>query len=379
MDLGLGLGLHRTGLTAEQQIAALFNGVDETIWLDPSDLTSLFQLTTGGDNSGDTDVVGVALDKAQMNGKTASAFIAAQPELSPAPGPYVDTSGWTAQDANLSVSSGALVIEAQDGSWDRGYITVSGLTIGATYHVTPNLRQTIGTGCRLIIGFAGSLARNVSPSEFTDEVFVVVADATSGQLSVYAATSGSAGDTVEVASVSIKEVPGNRLVAPSDAARPILNLTGGIWHLTNNGTNSALIAAFPSSVNMRLYKALKTSDASFIGVSDNVDQNALVCVDGSGSDPHTGVGTPTYAVDGVAVSPATEDTLHDAISVGAWKVPQVNDLTVGGSFDNFVLGSMAAADYCAGDFGPSIWLPESIGAANDQLFLDYFTQKVGAP
>lgn len=76
-----------------------------------SDLSSLYldDQAVGGNVSADAETVGLVLDKAQMDGKTADAFITAQPELvSNSGNPFTATTGYTTVNASLSVVDGKI-------------------------------------------------------------------------------------------------------------------------------------------------------------------------------------------------------------------------------------------------------------------------------
>lgn len=213
--------------TLNSVIASLISAGEDVAFYDPSDLTSLYQSRTGGSNvSADSDPVGIILDKAQMGGQTAAAFIAGQPELvTNGANGFNGTAGWSGvSGVTLSEVDGALILDGGDGSSDRAEYSISGLTVGRAYRVTITAQQTVAGSTTSSFGVFtwATVATQTLSASLTTYKIIAIAMATSGVSRIYTAQgSGDGSEQVKVTNFSVQEIPGYPAIAPSDAARPL--------------------------------------------------------------------------------------------------------------------------------------------------------------
>lgn len=194
---------------------------------DPSDLTSLYQLRTGGSIvSAAGQTVGVMLDKSRMGGQTAAEFISAQPELI-TNGDFSSglTTGWTASPGTtFDVVAGAARVENSGAAAGGAYQTFATVS-GVTYRLFLNLSNffTAGTA-RISVNNGSSPSFNGSQyalsSAAAAQEIIFTAAGSSSTLALYV-NSTLAGARFDFDNVSIKEIPGFHAIAPSDAARPL--------------------------------------------------------------------------------------------------------------------------------------------------------------
>lgn len=194
------------------------------IW-DPSDLTSMFIGRNGsGGNPGGGDVVGMILDKRFMGNKTAAAFIAGQTELV-TNGGFAADSDWT-KGVGWSISGGAAMCDGSQGATTllESDVAILDVAVGEWAVVTMTVSEVLAGSVSLIFRNAGGYAYqnfdailNISaPGTYTQIIKKTVAAFFDLAIQASASFVGT------ISSVSLKEVPGNHLIAPSDAARPVL-------------------------------------------------------------------------------------------------------------------------------------------------------------
>lgn len=194
---------------------------------DPSDLTSLYQSRTGGSTGAVDSVVGIMLDKSEMGGRTAAAFIAGQTELRSTG--TISTIGAPTL-ATYDTGTGAGVTNRTDSS------NVSGVLIAVT---TPawlifDIEKTAGAGNFDIR--SGSVAGvSILGGTFITarETRVLYVASGSGAYITCASNGGTASFTLH----SVKSLPGYHALAPSDAARGILRSASGKYYLDLDGTD----------------------------------------------------------------------------------------------------------------------------------------------
>jgi hypothetical protein len=195
----IGIGLRLTSGVASFNPISLFATGSQGFWLEPSDLTTMFT-----DRAGTTPVttpgqtVGLRLDKSK--GLVLGSELVTNGDFSGG------STGWTTQ-AGWSISGGAAnattVVAANVsqlgiltvGKYYKISFTISNFTagFGAILVITPNFVNVLGNGTYTVQGFANSTA-----------------------FQVYAGPTSS----FSVDNISVKELPGNHAVAPTDAARP---------------------------------------------------------------------------------------------------------------------------------------------------------------
>lgn len=173
---------------------------------DPSDLTSLYQSRTGGSTGAVDAVAGIMLDKRWMNGLSAASYIAGRANLVTNGGFDSDTAwtkdtGWTIAGGKASFNHTAAGRIRQDsvltvGQWYEVTFTVSDFVAGyvALLTLTPNFTAANANGTYKVIGYANNTQFNP----------FCPADA-----------------NLSIDNVSIRSIPGNHALPPSDAARPI--------------------------------------------------------------------------------------------------------------------------------------------------------------
>ena len=194
------IGLSLTGqLKSSFSPVSLFATGSQGIWLDPSDLTTMFQ-----DRAGTTPVttpgqtVGLRLDKSK--GLTLGSELVTNGDFSGGSTGWTTQSGWTISGGTANATTVTAANVTQTGILTVGKFyqisfTVSNFTagFGAILVITPTFTNVTGNGTYTVRGVANSTS------------FQVYAGATS---------------SFSVDNISVKELPGNHAVAPTDAARP---------------------------------------------------------------------------------------------------------------------------------------------------------------
>ena len=210
MQIGIGLGLtsrRGVGLSTFSP-ASLFSSGSQGIWLDPSDLTTMFS-----DRAGTTPVttpgtvVGLRLDKSK--GLTLGSVSTA--------------SSWT-NSANawdvFSSTGGAFIAEkTTGGGTDLAYSDTFPFVLGNWYEVTINVASTTLSSYNVTFSATTNGRSTTATLSGTGvKTALIQANVSSGNLSL--AVSTTFNGSISVTSVSVRELPGNHAVAPTDAARP---------------------------------------------------------------------------------------------------------------------------------------------------------------
>ena len=226
MRLDLSLGLAAKPKISAFHPASIFGPSDNGALIAPWDLTSM---RVGRDGSGGTpaadDVAGILLDTSQMGGKTADAFIASQSELVTNGGFDTDTdwtkgSGWVISGGVASKTPGIASDLIQAGIFSPGsYYSIS-LTIS-------------NYGAGNVTVFPGFPSSNTAVLFANGDYSFILKG--SGDGALYLSANASA--DLDIDSVSVKEIPGNHFIAPSDAARAIVRVSGGLTYLEPDGVD----------------------------------------------------------------------------------------------------------------------------------------------
>ena len=191
----------------------LFSTGAQGIWLDPSDLTTMFS-----DRAGTTPVttpgtvVGLRLDKSK--GLALGAELVTNGDFSSG------TTGWSAAgNAGISAVGGRLRIERTDTTnFPRALFNITGLTAGKSYLVTG---QTFSNGISCKIDVPGANAVPFSAADRNLSFYFHNGGTTITVEVVFNGGAGAIGAFIEADNISVRELPGNHAVAPTDAARPI--------------------------------------------------------------------------------------------------------------------------------------------------------------
>jgi hypothetical protein len=186
----------------------LFSGGAQGIWLDPSDLSTMFS-----DRAGTTPVttpgtvVGLRLDKSK--GLTLGAELVVNGTFDSG------VANWTSGLGTPALSwvpAGAMrVTRSATAGFNVASQSISGLVVGKTYLVTALFSS-------VAVGLTPAVAINFVATGTNRLIFK--ATATSHTLE-FVTSSGSTGQSFDVDNISVRELPGNHAVAPTDAARPV--------------------------------------------------------------------------------------------------------------------------------------------------------------
>ena len=241
MSLGLGLGLtHRRGVSLAALIRALFRNGEAGAFLDPSDSTTLFQDAAGTTPAGIGDPVRLALDKSQ--GLVLGAELVAN-----GGGPFTETTGYSAAlaggDGTFAVVDGELRLTTNDTTESKRIEYDFTAEVGKRYEIRFSARGVAPSS--RASAWVNVTTVSIDFSESSQEyVARVLATGTAAKLRFYVATSSGgleAGDFVSLGSLSIREISGNHALAPSDAARPLLQENAqGRRYLSFNGVDNIL-------------------------------------------------------------------------------------------------------------------------------------------
>lgn len=252
----------------------LFGAGEQGIWIDPSDFSTLYQ-----DSAGTTPVtavgqpVGLALDK--RLGLVLGSELIANGGFSGGV-----TTGWTANNATLSVSGGELVIDAASTTQPCAYQALT-VTANQSYRLTAKYRSdvanAIAKSARLRVGSENSGGTIFTgPHEVTaNGVYIELTTVFTPTVStVYvllevgsAAAYGSAGDKAYFDNVSVKSLAGNHAYQTTAASRPTLQQdSNGLYYLSFDGTDDSMATPsinFTGTDKMTVWAGVrKLSDAA---------------------------------------------------------------------------------------------------------------------
>jgi len=212
-------------------IDTLFASGEDGGWYDPSDLTSMYVETNGsGGNPAVGDVVGVILDKSQMGGQTAAEFIAAQPELV-TNGSFDSATSWTTEPG-WTISGGVATLDG----------TIGANLIQSGTFIAANSWNLITFDC----SGNGSLSLRMSPTPLNTNNLGVLSSFSaliynSGPARGLTIQSGGFVGTID--NVSIKEIPGNHLIAPGSGQEPRLQQDANSnYYLDHDNVDDILIS-----------------------------------------------------------------------------------------------------------------------------------------
>ena len=214
--LQLGLGLTRGQGGFEWYPNRLFQSGDILLWYDPSDLTTMFQDTTGVTPvTADGQSVAIVLDKGQWGGKTLEQVLADQTDKVVGARPFtgIPAQVTSASGGTLAMNGNAVRLTIpSDTNSVRMEVDFTGV-VGRYYKIVvqgaTNFGLTMAAWANLSLATPGSTA-STSPNI----QYIVRATGTACKLRFYPRTSSGAaaaqkaGDYVEFSEISIRELPG---------------------------------------------------------------------------------------------------------------------------------------------------------------------------
>jgi hypothetical protein len=244
------------------------------------------------------------------------------------------TTGWVrgfnSVDGVLSVSSGVATytVGAGDGGYPRIVATVAGCVVGRYYKVTFDKIASTGTGDRIVVWTSSSDGTGgisfIGGWAAESKTYYLQATATTMYF-VFCTALAPAGSTISIDNVSVRALPGNHATQPTAGSRPLYQVVSGYGCAQFDAVNDALL--FPAitfggafntfvagkvtgSPGLHLWRPADSPNGFWAAYSDG----------NAGSPTATGVGTPSYAVNGVALSPVTREQLY-------WQINNVASVT----------------------------------------------------
>jgi hypothetical protein len=227
--MNLGLGINIGGRAAGGfSPALLFAASEPGVWYDPSDLSTMYQ-----DSAGVTPVTAVGQSVGFLGDK--SRGFALGSELVSNGTFDSGTTGWSrgfnSVDGTFTASAGVATytVGAGDGVFPRMVTAISGLTVGRFYRIRFDEVSATGAGDRLVVwtstadGTGGTSINQVTAPNWSAESksYFYPATATTMYLAVSFAST-SAGATLAIDNISVRELPGNHATQSTAASRPTL-------------------------------------------------------------------------------------------------------------------------------------------------------------
>lgn len=219
--------------TAYAARGLFLDGTTKGIWLDPSDLGTMYQYSTGSTPvTAVEQQVGLILDKS--NGLQLGSELTTNGNFNNG------TTGWSytvAGTSTASISNGVATITKGD---SYAYITQNLLTAGKVYSVTLDIISITGTA---VVVNNSAIAYATFTTTGTKK-FIFRHTDTATSIFYLGANSG----TVVFDNVSVKEVLGNHAYVP-DAARPTLSARYNLLTKTENLNDNSVWTPYNSSLS----------------------------------------------------------------------------------------------------------------------------------
>lgn len=199
---------------------------------DDSDLTSLFVGRDGsGGNTAPSGVVGLQLDKSEMGGMTAAAYIDSRPNYNNSGTAASATNSGSGNVYELTATAPFPRVEFADGDVTPGeywYIdfTWSGNDEGSIVRVEVGASSNFvnfGTG----VSGTGTVFIKAGSDAARDDIRIIFSGHT-------------ASDTGNLTVNRISKIPGQHRTAAADNERPVLDLTNGVYSLDYDGVDDGM-------------------------------------------------------------------------------------------------------------------------------------------
>jgi hypothetical protein len=195
----------------------LFTATDQGFVYDNNDLTSFYLDSAGTTQATVNGLVGLQFDKSK------SLTLGAESVTN---GGFDTDTAWT-KGTGWAIGSGV----ATHTGGTAGYISQLGVTIGKTYKITLTITNTDGRALQLI----GAFWTNTLTVGSTAGTYTVYAIASSDTMWFYANTAGT---TISIDNISVKELPGNHRYQTTTGSKPILRGTPTGSNFFTNGDGS---------------------------------------------------------------------------------------------------------------------------------------------
>lgn len=205
--------------------SALFASSEVGVWYDPSDLSTMFQESTGITPAAVGQPVGLLLDK--------SKGLVLGPELV-TNGGFDNDTVWT-KGVGVTITDGTAVFTNVAANQDSLYQTC--MVVDKVYVFTYTVSNYVSGSVRMNNG------SYIGPARTTNGTYTETIKTSSGNIVFKAA---AAGTTLSLDNISVKELPGNHATQATAASRPILRESGGLYYLEFDGTDDCL---FTSEIN----------------------------------------------------------------------------------------------------------------------------------
>ena len=257
--IGLGISIPKIAINSEggslaSLISSLFRNNEQGVWYDPSDMSTMFQDSVG--NAPVTAVeqpVGLILDKSK--GLVLGPELVAQTNT---------PSAWNSMSATPVVLEGGQIKVTFGGasfaahSYLRSPSLSQNLKIGGLYRVSGKARVSPGGSVNIAVysgGVFGGGSATITSTELVSFSYFIVPQSNDIYLM---ATDMGQGETIWLADISVRELPGNHATQTTSTSRPVLS----------------------ARVNL-LTKTEQFDDAAWTKTNVSVTQNAITAPDGT--------------------------------------------------------------------------------------------------
>jgi hypothetical protein len=302
LDLGVQPSLGKVdslGLLANLGVGfspfGLFADGSQGVWYDPSDLSTLFQNTTGT-----TPVTAVEQPVRLMLDKSRGALGNLGPELVVNGTFDTDVNGWTASSANATLTweNGAARVVVNPAAFGGIFSSNFTTVVGRTYRLTVTLSDS--TGNVASIAAQTSAGSNISSiPNLSNGTWTLYFAATTTSSRIFIGNTNNATSSRLIDNVSVREVPGSHATASADARRPVLSARVNLLDATTTlATQSVTVVAASHTLSFTGTGTITLTGASTAGplVGTGVGQRvSLAFTPTAGSLTLTVSGTVTDA------------------------------------------------------------------------------------